>query len=812
MRMPELFRPSRSIYVRLTLWVMLTVLIIFGIITYIVSAVTRDAVVDGTLENTMSRMEISNQRINNVLTGVEVAVENTIPEVESSLETPDKMYDVVRRLLELNPSIVGSTVAFEPDYYPSKGMQFSPYAYKTINGTIETKQLGTAEYEYHYMDWYQIPKLLKRNYWSEPYYDRGGGEQMMTTYSRPLYDKQGRMYAIITADVSLDWLTELVKANDIDFNKKVLHSKDEDVKGELKDDFFFTHAYTFIIGRSGTYIAHPLHERILNDTYFTFAFETENDSIDDHIGYDMVEGKTGMDFICRDGVKYMVTYMPIERTGWSMATIVPTKTLFETKRAFTLSVIGMMLFGILLLFLVCHRIIKHVTKPLWRFANSADEISRGNLNAKLPEVTTNDEMKRLHDSFDQMQTSLVKQMDELKEVNAQKGRIEGELKVARNIQMSMLPKIFPPYPERDDIEIFGRLTPAKEVGGDLFDFFIRDEKLFFCIGDVSGKGVPASLVMAVIRAMFRTIAAHEALPDRIATSLNETMAEGNDSNMFVTFFVGVLDLPTGRLRYCNAGHDQPLLIGGKVGLLPCDSNIPVGVMAGWKFTLQETIIDPQTTIFLYTDGLTEAENLQHMQFGEQRVKETAEKLMKAGEHVPDILIDKMTDAVHAFVGEAEQSDDLTMLGIQYTKQQLNTRLQRSIVLSNDVQEVPQLAAFVDEVCEALDFDAATTMQMNLAIEEAVVNVMNYAYPAGTTGYVNISASVNAARLKITINGVPFDPTAKAEVDTTLSVEERGIGGLGIHLIRQIMDSINYEHVDGKNVLTLRKKLTQENKQ
>ena len=810
MRLPTIFRPSRSIYVRLTLWVMLTVLVAFAIITIIVSNVTKKAVVSATMDNSMSRMEISKQHINNMLTSVEVAVENTVPEVESVLDTPDAMYSVVTRLLELNPSIVGSAVAFEPNYFPSKGVQFSPYAYKGINDTILTKQLGTSEYEYHYMDWYQIPKLLKRAYWSEPYYDYGGGEQMMTTYSRPLYDKQGRMYAIITADVSLDWLTELVKANDIDFNKKVLKTNDKNVDvNNLGADFFYKHAYTFIVGRSGTYIAHPLRERILNDTYFAYAFETENDSIDDTIGYDMLEGKSGMGFILRDGEKFMVTYAPIERTGWSMATIVPTRTLFETQRTFTLSIIGTMLLGLILLFLVCHRIIKYVTKPLWRFANSADEIASGNLNVKLPEVKTEDEMKRLHDSFLLMQTSLVKQMEELKEVNAQKGRIEGELKVARNIQMSMLPKIFPPYPERDDIEIFGKLTPAKEVGGDLFDFFIRDEKLFFCIGDVSGKGVPASLVMAVIRAMFRTIAAHEALPDRIATSLNETMAEGNDSNMFVTFFVGVLDLPTGRLRYCNAGHDQPLLIGGKVGLLPCDSNIPVGVMAGWKFTLQETIIDPQTTIFLYTDGLTEAENLQHMQFGEQRVKETAEKLMKAGEHVPDILIDKMTDAVHAFVGEAEQSDDLTMLGIQYTKQQLNTRLQRSIVLSNDVQEVPQLAAFVDEVCEALDFDAATTMQMNLAIEEAVVNVMNYAYPAGTTGYVNISASVNAVRLKITIsdNGVPFDPTAKAEVDTTLSVEERGIGGLGIHLIRQIMDSINYERVEGKNVLTLRKKLT-----
>ena len=169
----------------------------------------------------------------------------------------------------------------------------------------------------------------------------------------------------------------------------------------------------------------------------------------------------------------------------------------------------------------------------------------------------------------------------------------------------------------------------------------------------------------------------------------------------------------------------------------------------------------------------------------------------------------MKQAVHAFVGEAEQSDDLTLLAVQYTKKQLDVRYQSHITLPNDVQAVPQLNGFVDEVCEQAGFDMSTTMKLNLAIEEAVVNVMNYAYPAGVKGDVDIEAQINDERLKFVISdsGTPFDPTAKAEVDTTLSAEERGIGGLGIHLIRQIMDTINYERVDGKNVLTLRKKLT-----
>ena len=260
------------------------------------------------------------------------------------------------------------------------------------------------------------------------------------------------------------------------------------------------------------------------------------------------------------------------------------------------------------------------------------EIAQGNLNASLPKIVSQDEMKRLHDSFALMQTSLMEQMEELKNVNAAKGRIEGELNAAKDIQMSMLPKFFPAYPDRDDIDIYGQLTSAKEVGGDLFDFFIRDEKLFFCIGDVSGKGIPASLVMAMTRSLFRNVASHESSPEKIVSLINEAMADGNDSNMFVTFFLGVLDLHTGQLYYCNAGHDKPYLVGN--GITELTSN-------------------PD-------DGLTEAQDGQGKQFEEQRIVD----VLKTGGSCKESIA-KMTEAVHKFVGDAEQSDDLTMLAIHY---------------------------------------------------------------------------------------------------------------------------------------------------
>jgi sigma-B regulation protein RsbU (phosphoserine phosphatase) len=322
--------------------------------------------------------------------------------------------------------------------------------------------------------------------------------------------------------------------------------------------------------------------------------------------------------------------------------------------------------------------------------------------------------------------------------------------------------------------------------------------------------------MAVIRSLFRNLSAHESNPSRIVSAINETMASQNRSNMFATLFVGVFDLPTGRLHYCNAGHNSPLIIGQSTEKLSVDSNVPVGVSPDWKFTEQDALIDPGHTLFLYTDGLTEAEDSENRQFGEKRVEEMANKLADklaqasadSAHHHAETIVKAFADGVNDFVGGATQSDDLTLLAIEYTKKQKDVILKRSITLPNDVNEIPQLNVFIDGICESLELDASTTMQLNLAVEEAVVNVMKYAYPLGFNGEVIVEGQADDSELKIIISdqGAPFDPTAKTDADITLSAEDRPIGGLGIFLVRQYMDSINYERVDGTNVLTLLKSL------
>ena len=383
-------------------------------------------------------------------------------------------------------------------------------------------------------------------------------------------------------------------------------------------------------------------------------------------------------------------------------------------------------------------------------------------------------------------------------------RIGSELRVASSIQQSMLPQSSDDTTSRNDVDAHGALHPAREVGGDLYEYFVRDEKLYFCIGDVSGKGVPASLVMAVTLALFRAGAGRLSQPSHIMQTINEIGCRNNNRNMFATLFIGVLDLPTGRLRYCNAGHDVPVLVtNGKTQLLDVFPNLPVGVFDDFKYSTQQCQLAPGTTLLLYTDGLTEAMNAQHEQYRQQRM---LDYLMRTDIKSSEQLIDGLMADVQQFVDGAEQSDDLTLLAIRYTPHATENVLHEQLVVANDVKQVKQLNAFVDSVTEQLNLDTALQHQMRLAVEEAVVNVMEYAYPAGTVGNIEVEALSDSHDLRfvITDSGKPFNPTETERADTTLSVEERPIGGLGILLVREMMDSINYERMDDKNVLTLRK--------
>ena len=776
----------RKLSVRVSLWVVLFAALIFNGALAFLFYQSREAVRQEAISHATQILDKTSLRVEGILNRVEVATNMTKWLVQRHLDRADSMFVYSRGMLENNPDFYNCSIAFEPDYFKDKGRYFSAYT-KHVGDSIRTIQGGSDNYQYFFMDWYLLPSLLDKPCWTEPYMDLDvatNTSEMVTSYCQAIKDKQGQIIGVVNTSLSITWLSQTIS----------------DIKP-------YPNSYSIMIGRGGTYFVHPDSTKITRQTVYTQTMEQPDTALV-ALGHAMQNGEEGMKHMMIDGKHSYVFYKPLGRTGCSMAIVCPEEDIFSGFDRLRRTVMTIVIAGLLLMLYLFIRIITRELNPLRRLAKEAETIASGQFDAELPDFQRIDEIGQLTNSFAGMQQSLVKYIEELKETTAQKASIESDLRIASSIQMGMLPEKFPTKDDSNDVQIYASLTPAKDVGGDLFDFYFRDEKLFFCIGDVSGKGVPASLFMAVTRAAFRTVSAHESMPDRIIMTMNKTMAGMNKTNMFVTLFVGVLDLPTGRLHYSNAGHDAPLLVGAGVGELSCDPNIPVGFMPSWEYSLQEAQIFTGTTIFLFTDGLTEAMDIDYNQFQMKRVNEMASKALAEQHQEPQQLVNLMTDAVHQFVGEAEQSDDLTMMAIQYIRQQSDVLMRRSIVLSNDVQEMSRLDAFVDEICGAVGFDEAVTMQVRVAVEEAVVNVMRYAYPLESHGDVTIEATSNEMRLKFTIidSGQPFDPTVQPDVDIKLPAKERRIGGLGIHIMRQNMDSINYERVDNLNVLTLSKKI------
>ena len=658
----------KSFSKRLTRKIILWLLLLIGIMWAIVCTLTISYVKELYTFSYYNSMRSTTEYIRRVLSDVYVAVKNNSYNIEQMLDQPEQLEEVMKRIVEGNSRIRSCGISFIENYYPEKGRMFCPYAWRTSSKKEEVTSMimGDNDQDYLTSEWFNEAVALDSGYWANPFFDGYDSTTPLVAYLYPIHDKQGRVVAIIGADVSLDWLTKKLSEEDAENNKAQFIEEDE------QDGYEHSFSYTFIVSRDGTYITHPDDKRIVKDNLFNhLKAETEEDSLTiDSLRYAFATGKKDISYdddfspdVKNDERKSRLLFMPIKKTDWVIVTDVNRAVLLLP--GILLLVVQLILtFPILLIiYFVCRHTIKHSTRPLRKLAQSADEIAKGNfLNAKLPRLYYHDEIHQLRDSFENMQQSLVRYINDLKVSTAQKSAIENELKIANAIQMAMLPT---KYPNRDDIDVFGFLKPAKAVGGDLFDFFIRDNQLFFCIGDVSGKGIPAALVMAVTRSLFRNVSEHTNDPRLIVTALNDaSLIDGNETNMFATFFVGVLHLDTCLLEYCNAGHDAPMLLADDVSQLPVESNLPLGVMPGWEFVAQHVNLHPGTSIFLYTDGLNEAENAAHQQFGLSRATEVAQQCISHQTFTSNELIEQMTTAVHEFVGEAEQSDDLTMLAIK----------------------------------------------------------------------------------------------------------------------------------------------------
>lgn len=649
-------RKFESFSGRLTREVIITVLVTMIIISVVVFFVAAAGTLVFSRVHYSDLMDKTKGTMALIMSKVEVSATNIVDELSWHLASPDMVSETLAYEFNTNHHLNGCAIGFVEDFFPEKGRWFEPYALNDEKGGVNLRDIGSEKHDYFHAEWYIRGLESSEGVWSNPYLDEVGAGTLLCTFScQVLKQPEGTVAGVFAADLSLEELSDFIEETMAQENGSSPYVRGPSKEGDNQ-------IYCFIIGPSGDFIVHPDQARILRTNFYDYAVG-EGDDAYRKLGDAMRAGESGEEVVYIEGVKSVVYFAPLLQSGWSMGIVVPNDRMMRPGFLFGSLIFLLILVGLMIVFFICRHAIRKSSNPLIQLADSAREIAQGHFDTQLPLITTHDEIGLLRDTFENMQGSLARYVRKLTETTAQNASMASELGVARSIQMSMLPQEWPAFPERKDLDIYGSLTPAKAVGGDLFDFRLRDGKLFFCIGDVSGKGVPAALVMTVISSMFRTLSATEDNPARMISAINESMTARNDNLMFVTLFVGVLDLSTGAMQYSNAGHNAPyVIVDGHPRMMEADANVPVGIMSEWAFTVQETTLPVGSMLFLYTDGLSEAATTDGQLFGEDRVLQLLSE-EGAGASVQGIIT-RMTDAVAAFVGDAEQSDDLTMLAIQ----------------------------------------------------------------------------------------------------------------------------------------------------
>jgi sigma-B regulation protein RsbU (phosphoserine phosphatase) len=435
---------------------------------------------------------------------------------------------------------------------------------------------------------------------------------------------------------------------------------------------------------------------------------------------------------------------------------------------------------------------------LQKINDTLGRITKGDLNVTV-DVRSSQEFSSLSDDINSTVSTLKRYIAEAA------ARIDKELEYAKQIQLSALPTNFP---ENEEFEICAQMIAAKEVGGDFYDFYkLSDTTVAFLAADVSGKGIPAAMFMMTAKTIIKDLAESGMAVNDIFTKANEKLCENNESGMFVTAWMGILDLTTGKLQFANAGHNPPLLkrANGDFEYLKTRAGFVLAGMEGVRYRAGELIINPSDRLFLYTDGVTEATNGENQLYGEDRLLAFMNQhaLAEASEFLPMLKAN-----IDEFVGEAPQFDDITMLMFDYKPKQGGVQMMNKTFPAK-VESLSDVLGFVDQTLESCECPMKIQTAICVAIEEVFVNVAHYAYGDGE-GDMTLGIGFDAASREITFRmtdkGVPFDPLKKPDPDITLSAEEREIGGLGIFITKKTMDTVKYAYENGENVLTMIKKI------
>lgn len=535
---------------------------------------------------------------------------NLLPLLESILSAHD----------EVNGLFVALPPGKEDDYSRT-------FVYKDGRG-LHRKKLAD-DFDVYSKSWYSLPVSRRAPIWTDPYFGYGGSERSVISYGVPVYDLEDRLSAVVVCDLSLDWLADVMDSLNIP-------------KG----------GEGFILDENGVFLAHRDRNLINTESLWPITVVAGKEAQKGIIEVGDYRGKDGWIF-----------FRPIGDVGWSMGIFFPETAVTGSLNDLIRSQLYMALGGLLLLVLVALAISKAITGPIGSLSAATETLASGDFDFPLPHISGEDEVAQLSRSFSSMRLSLLAYIKELNDTTAARERIESELSIARSIQMSLVPRTFPPFPDRDDLDLYATLEPAREVAGDFYDFLMLDEdRILIVVGDVSGKGVPAALFMAVTRTFIRAFAKEGLSPGAILTRLNDEIARDNESCMFVTLFCAVVDILNLSLIYSSGGHPPPVLIKDRSArTLPSIKGPLVGPMEGVHFQEGEASLVPGETMFIYTDGMTDATDPSGAFLGEEL---PLSWLKESGGLSSEETVNLIGGRIKLFSGDAPQYDDITMLALK----------------------------------------------------------------------------------------------------------------------------------------------------
>jgi sigma-B regulation protein RsbU (phosphoserine phosphatase) len=644
----KLFK-NRGFAFRLSVYILAATTVLFAAIILLNLFVTRSIILDDVREYAKSVSLYNVSRIERVLDGVERITIKSAELLEESKLTHQQIHSLLKSLIKNNEEIFGGAILFEPGVYDKRYNNYAPY-YHENGDSLNFVDIALVEIAggKHYTEEFWYAEAFKKGgpVWTEPYFDEGVGNIIMTTYSVPFYtiNNGERVIAgVITADLSLDWFEQIVSS---------VHMLES--------------GYPVSISAKGTFITHPNKEYILNESVFGLAEKNDNPLLKEYADK-MVKGETGFvplesAFLNEPGWMY---FTKLPSSNWTLAVVFPEDELFSELNYLNTVILLLGIFGFILLLIIIIIITKQLTKPLISLSKASKEIGDGNLDATLPEATSEDEVGKLTVSMRQMQNKLKEYIKHLKETTAEKEKIESELRIAQQIQHGMIPKIFPPYPDIPAIDLYAKLLSAKEVGGDLYDFFLIDDThLCLAIGDVSGKGVPASLLMAVTRTLLRAKAVRGIKSDELVNLIDKELKASHETRLFVTFFLGIVDLSTGEMDYTCSGHNPPYLIhsNGEIEKMIVAPGLPLGIGVQKNYSSRTIYIKPSETLVLFTDGVTEAMNIEDVMFEEERLEDV---LKKAASLDVTKILTSVFESVKVFTSDVEQYDDITVVAFNF---------------------------------------------------------------------------------------------------------------------------------------------------